>query len=153
VSRYTTRKRALKSHGLSETPIAWRNTSETFTPRGLGYNSASCELVKCFELTESDGEMRCSCLRWQPACLQPCTRLVIRTYAVLCNEQLLCASHPVRHHRAFLTSISCGTPLHRREWCRLGQLTSVSVVNYNHTLDEVRRGITCCSCALLWCRV
>jgi len=32
----------------SETPIVWRNTSDTFTPRGLGYNRASCELVKLF---------------------------------------------------------------------------------------------------------
>jgi len=54
LSRYTTRKRALKSHRLSETPIVWRNTSDTFTPRGLGNNRASCELVKCFELKESD---------------------------------------------------------------------------------------------------
>ena len=45
----------LKSHRLSETPIVWRNTSDTFTPRGLGYNCSSCELVKCFELKESDG--------------------------------------------------------------------------------------------------
>ena len=44
LSRYTTRKRALKSHRLSETPIVWRHTSDTFTPRGLGYNRASCEL-------------------------------------------------------------------------------------------------------------
>jgi len=63
MSRYTTRKRAPKSHRLSETPIVWRNTSDTFTPRGLGYNRASCELVKCFELRESDGELRRSCLR------------------------------------------------------------------------------------------
>jgi len=76
LSRYTTRKRALKSHRLSETPIVWRNTSDTFTPRGLGYNSASCELVKCFELTESDGKLRRSCLRRQPAWLQPCARLI-----------------------------------------------------------------------------
>ena len=40
MSRYTTRKRPLKSHRLSETPIEWRNTSDTFTPRGLGYNCA-----------------------------------------------------------------------------------------------------------------
>jgi len=79
VSRYTTKKRALKSHRLSETPIVWRNTSDTFTPRGLGYNCAWCELVKCFELKESDGELRRSCLRRQPACLQPCARLVILT--------------------------------------------------------------------------
>jgi len=77
LSRYTTRKRASESHRLSETPIVWRNTSYTFTPRGLGYNSSSCELVKCFELKESDGELRCSCLRRQPAYLQPCARLVI----------------------------------------------------------------------------
>ena len=77
VSRYTTRKRALKSHRLSETPIVWRNTSDTFTPRGLGYNRASCELVKCFELKESDGELHRSCLRRQPTCLQSCARLVI----------------------------------------------------------------------------
>jgi len=77
LSRYTTRKRAPKSHRLSETPIEWRNTSDTFTPRGLGYNRASCELVNCFELKESDGELRRSCLRRQPACLQPCARLVI----------------------------------------------------------------------------
>ena len=67
----------LKSHRLSETPIVWRNTSDTFTPRGLGYNCSSCELVKCFELKESDGELRRSCLRQQPTCLQPCARLVI----------------------------------------------------------------------------
>ena len=67
----------LKSHGLSETPIVWRNTSDTFTPRGLGYNSASCELVNCSELKESGGELRHSCLRRQLACLQPCTHLVI----------------------------------------------------------------------------
>jgi len=67
-----------KSHRLSETPIVWRNTSGTFKPRGLGYNcSSSCELAKCFELKESDGELRRSCLRRQPACLQPCARLVI----------------------------------------------------------------------------
>ena len=47
----------MKSHRLSETPIVWRNTSDTFTPRGLGYNCASCELVKCFELKDSDGEL------------------------------------------------------------------------------------------------
>jgi len=70
----------LKSHGLSETPIVWRNTSDTFTPRGLGYNRASCELVKCFEFQESDGELRRSCLRRQPACLQPCARLVIACF-------------------------------------------------------------------------
>jgi len=29
----------LKSHGLSETPIVWRNTSDTCTPRGLRFNS------------------------------------------------------------------------------------------------------------------
>jgi len=28
-----------------------------------GYNSSSCELVKCFELKASDGELRRSCLR------------------------------------------------------------------------------------------
>ena len=32
VSRDTTRKRASESHGLSETSIVWRNTSDTFTP-------------------------------------------------------------------------------------------------------------------------
>ena len=32
-SRYTTRKRALKSNRLSETPIVWRNTSDTYTER------------------------------------------------------------------------------------------------------------------------
>jgi len=48
----------LKSHGLSETPIVWRNTSDTFTPRGLGYNRSSCELVKRFELKRSDGELQ-----------------------------------------------------------------------------------------------
>jgi len=67
----------LKSHGLSETPIVWRYTSDAFTPRGLGYNRSSCELVKCFELKESDDELRRSCLRRQPAYLQPCARLVI----------------------------------------------------------------------------
>jgi len=77
VSRYTTRKRALKSHRLSETPVAWRNTSDTFTPRGLGYNCTSCGLVKCFELKESDGELRRSCLCRQPARLQPCARLLV----------------------------------------------------------------------------
>ena len=79
MSRYTTGKRALKSHGLSETPIVWRNTSDTFTPRGLGYNYSLCELVKCLDLKESDGELRRSCLRRQPDCLQPCARLVIDT--------------------------------------------------------------------------
>jgi len=77
LSRYTTRKRVLKSHRLSETPIVWKNTSDTFTLRGLGYNRASCKLVKCFELKESDGELRRSCLHRQPACLQPCARLII----------------------------------------------------------------------------
>jgi len=67
----------LKSHGISETLIVWRHTSDTFTPKGLGYDRSSCELVKCFELKESDGELRRSCLRRQPACLQPCARLVI----------------------------------------------------------------------------
>jgi len=66
----------LKSHGLSDTPIVWRNTSDTFTPRGLGYNRSSCALVKCFELKKSDGELRRSCLHRQPACLQPCARLI-----------------------------------------------------------------------------
>jgi len=77
LSQYTTRKRALKSYRLSETPKVWRNTSDTFTPRELGYNCASCESVKCFELKESDGELCRSCLRQQPAYLQPCARLVI----------------------------------------------------------------------------
>jgi len=77
VSRYATSKRALKSHRLSETLIVWRNTSDTFTPRGLGYNSASCELVKYFELKESGGELRRFCLHQQLPCLQPCARLVI----------------------------------------------------------------------------
>ena len=77
VSRYATRKRDLKSYRLSETPKVWRNTSDTFTPRELGYNCASCESVKCFELKESDGELCRSCLRRQPAYLQPCARLVI----------------------------------------------------------------------------
>ena len=67
----------MKNHGLSETPIVWRSTSDTFTPRGLGYNRSSCESVTCFELKESDGELCCSCLRRQPARLQPCARLVI----------------------------------------------------------------------------
>jgi len=67
---------ALRSHRLSEIPIVWRNTSDTFTPRGLGYNCASYELVKCFELKESDKELRRSYLRRQPACLQPCARLI-----------------------------------------------------------------------------
>jgi len=39
--------------------------SDTFTPRALGYNRTSCELVKCFELKESDGELHRSCLRRQ----------------------------------------------------------------------------------------
>jgi len=66
----------LKSHGLSETPIVWRNTSETFTPRGFKYNGYSCELVECFELKESDCELRRSCLRRQSVCLQPCARII-----------------------------------------------------------------------------
>ena len=71
LSRYTTRKRALKSHRLSETPIVWGNTSDLFTLRGL-----DIIVYRANELKESDGELRCSCLRRQPACLQPCARLI-----------------------------------------------------------------------------
>jgi len=86
VSRHTTRKRALKSHRLSETSIVWRNTFDTFTPRGLGYNRASCELVKCFELKEADGELHRSYLRRQPACLQPYARLITISKPGLCSK-------------------------------------------------------------------
>ena len=61
LSRYTTRKRALKSHRLSETPIVWGNTSDLFTPRGL-----DIIVYRANELKESDGELRCSCLRDNP---------------------------------------------------------------------------------------
>jgi len=84
----------LKSHGLSETPIVWRNTSDTFPPRGLGYNRSSCELVKCFELKESDNELRRSCLRRQPACLQPCARLVMITASGICHQRKICWRQP-----------------------------------------------------------
>jgi len=63
----------LKSHGLSETPIVWRNTSDTFTPRWLGFKQFSCEQLR----EVFDGEVRCSCPSRQPACLQPCARLGI----------------------------------------------------------------------------
>jgi len=66
----------LKSHGLSETPIVWRNTSDTFIPRGLGYNPFSCEQLKRFDLKKCDGELCRSCPSRQPACLQPCARLI-----------------------------------------------------------------------------
>jgi len=56
VSRYTTRKRGLlKSHGLSETPIVWRNTSDTSTPRLLRYYY---ELSSCHSFTVNQFVLR-----------------------------------------------------------------------------------------------
>jgi len=50
LSRYTTRKRASEESQTLETPIVWRNTSDTFTPRGLGYHCSSCELGSCLSV-------------------------------------------------------------------------------------------------------
>jgi len=58
-------------HRLSETLIVWGNTSDLFTQRGW-----DTIVYRANELKESDGELRCSCLRRQPACLQPCARLI-----------------------------------------------------------------------------
>ena len=40
----------LKSNRLSETPIVWRNTSDTFTPSGLGFNQFLVSAIKRFDL-------------------------------------------------------------------------------------------------------
>jgi len=50
LSWYTKGRELLKSHGLSETPTVWTNTSDTFTPRWLGFNQFLVSAIKRFDL-------------------------------------------------------------------------------------------------------
>ena len=84
----TAGKGAFGESQLSETPIVWRNPSVSFI-RVL-VNEIKVVLDSVF-----DGWLRCSRHSRQPACILPCSHLVIFVSACMCN---LCV--------AFLTSFS-----------------------------------------------
>jgi len=68
----------LKSHGLSETPIVWRNTSVTFTPRGLGCKPFLVRLSTVFWVEEV--------WWWTASFLSPLTTRLLTT---LCSSQYI----------------------------------------------------------------